>query len=165
MVLLEQLKVVECNGLEHITTEMEIDGDIESDSGHFHPPFLPKLTSLYIHSCRRLEYVFKIPLAQGLRHLESICITNAPQLKQVFNVAKEKNGVDHAIELPHLQHLKLENLINLSCVCSENYPFVSPSLQKLTIEDCPRLTKVIQPEVNKQVQLKVFLYFFSFNCG
>ena len=73
LVLLEQLKVVECNGLEHITTEMEIDGNIESDSGHLHPPLLPKLTSLKICSCPRLEYVFKIPLAQGLPHLESIC--------------------------------------------------------------------------------------------
>ncbi|XWS10273.1 hypothetical protein CRYUN_Cryun39dG0061500 [Craigia yunnanensis] len=146
LVLLEQLSIVCCDGLEHI---------IESDSGHVHLPLLPKLTSLEINRCSSLEYVFKIPLAQGLPHLKSVSISDAPQLKQIFNMAKEKNGVDHAIALPRLQHVNLYNLINLSCFCSENYPIVSPSLEKLILMGCPRLESFpIQPDVNKQIQLE-----------
>ena len=152
LVLLEQLKIEYCNGLEHI---------VELDGGHLHPPLLPKLTSLEINRCSSLEYVIKIPLAQGLPHLKSVLIYHAPKLKQIFNVAKEKSGVDHSIAFPRLQHVYLDNLRNLSCFCSENYPIVSPSLEELTIQICPRLENFsIQPDINKQIQLKVFLYSF-----
>ncbi|XP_022735545.1 uncharacterized protein LOC111288847 [Durio zibethinus] len=103
LVMLEQLKIEYCDELEHIATELEIDDNIESDGGFLHPPPLPKLTSLEIHSCPRLQYV--------------------------FNVAKEKNGVDNAI-LP-------------------------PSLERLTIVVCPRFAKfIIQQVVHKRLQLK-----------
>lgn len=163
LVLLEELKIEYCKALEHvITPELEIDGNIESDGGHLHPPFLSKLTSLEINCCPSLEYVFKISLAQGLPQLKSVLITDALQLKQVFIVSTENNGVDPAIVLPRLQHLQLQNLINLSCFCSENYPIVSPSLEKLMVVVCPRLTNfVLQQEVNKQVQLKVLSIFHT----
>ncbi|XVE50310.1 hypothetical protein DITRI_Ditri01bG0151700 [Diplodiscus trichospermus] len=144
LVLLEQIKIVYCYGLEQVITEFEIDDNLESDGGHLHPPLLPNLKSLQIHLCPRLEYVFKIPLVQGLPHLEFICIRDAPQLKQVFSVANVNNGVDDAVALPRLQYLRLENLINLSCFCSENYPIVSPSLEELIIVRCPQLKGPLQ---------------------
>lgn len=39
--------------------------EIESDSGHLQSRLLPKLKSLAIHCCPSVEYVFKIPFAQG----------------------------------------------------------------------------------------------------
>ncbi|XVE50615.1 hypothetical protein DITRI_Ditri01bG0177500 [Diplodiscus trichospermus] len=144
----QQLKIESCGGLEHIITT-------EPDGGHLHSPFLPKLTSLEIDRCAMLEYVFKIDLDKGLPHLKSLSITDVAQLKQVFiNVAKQKNAVGHAFALPCLQCLQLEQLINLNCFCSENYPIVSPSLEKLTVKDCPRMENFAIQQVNKEVQLK-----------
>lgn len=140
LVLLENLKIAHCDELEHIiTTVLEFDDNVEA-GGHLHHPLLPNLTSLDIIDCPKLEYVLKIL-----------------QLKQVFDVSKEKDGVDHAIALPSLQHLKLGNLINLSGFSSVNYPIVSPSLEVLQVWDCLRLSNfTIQKEVNDQVQLKVY---------
>ncbi|XVF77467.1 hypothetical protein PTKIN_Ptkin14bG0046500 [Pterospermum kingtungense] len=133
LVLLEQLNIEYCDELEHIT-ELEIDDNIELEGGHLHCLLLPKLTSFKIRDCPRLKYVFKITMAR----------------------------VDHALALPSLQHLQLENLINLSWFCSENHPIMSPSLEKLRAVSCPQLEKfTIQPEVNTHVQLKVLLCFFS----
>ncbi|XP_022739155.1 uncharacterized protein LOC111291624 [Durio zibethinus] len=81
LVMLEQLKIEYCDELEHIATELEIDDNIKSDSGFLHSPPLPKLTSLEIHGCPRLQYV--------------------------FNVAKENNGVDNAILPPSLEKLTI----------------------------------------------------------
>ncbi|XVE50616.1 hypothetical protein DITRI_Ditri01bG0177600 [Diplodiscus trichospermus] len=164
LVLLEQLKVEHCKGLKDIIArELKIDDNRESDNGNLHPPLFPQLMYLYINCCPRLEYVFKIPLAQGLPHLKFVRIVDAPRLKQVFNVAKEKNNeVDHnSIALPRLQHLELKNLRNLRCFCSENYTFVSPSLEDLTVEACPRLENFATQQVNKEFQgtftLQLFL--------
>ena len=100
LVLLEQLKIEYCDGLEHITTELEIDDNIESDGSYLHPPLLPKLTSLQIHFCPRLKYVFQIPSAHILPQLKSVSISNSLQLEHVFNVVKVNNGVDRAFALP-----------------------------------------------------------------
>ncbi|XP_022735672.1 disease resistance protein At4g27190-like [Durio zibethinus] len=155
LVMLEQLEIECCDELEHVATELESDDNIESHGGLVHPPLLPKLTSLGISYCPRLEYVFHIPLAQVVPQLTLVSITNCPQLKHVFNVAKEKNGVDHAIALPHLQHLELENLINLSSFCSANYPIVSPFLEELILVVCPQLENfIIQQAIHKQLQPK-----------
>ncbi|XP_022735450.1 uncharacterized protein LOC111288713 [Durio zibethinus] len=127
LVMLEQLKIEYCDELECIATELESDDNIESDGGLLHPLLLPKLTYLEIHACPRLQYL--------------------------FNVAKEKNGVDHAIVLPHLQCLQPGNLINLSSFCAENYPIVSPSLEKLILVGCPQLENfIIQQAIHKQLQ-------------
>ena len=100
LVLLEQLKIEYYDGLEHITTELEIDDNIESDGSYLHPPLLPKLTSLQIHFCPRLKYVFQIPSAHILPQLKSVSISNSLQLEHVFNVVKVNNGVDRAFALP-----------------------------------------------------------------
>ncbi|XVE68851.1 hypothetical protein DITRI_Ditri09bG0102800 [Diplodiscus trichospermus] len=136
LVQLEQLKIVDCNGLEHIATELEIDDNIESEGGHLHPPIFPKLKTLEISVCPSLKYVFHIPLAQVLPELKSVLVTESPELEHIFDVAKD---------------LHLENLINLSCFCSENYPILSPSLEKLILLACPRLENfTIQQQVKKQ---------------
>ncbi|XWS08214.1 hypothetical protein CRYUN_Cryun41cG0060500 [Craigia yunnanensis] len=117
LVLLEQLKIVYCYGLKHIiTTELEINDNIESDGGHLTPPLFPKLKTLEISDCPSLKYIFRIPSAQVLPQLKSVSITNSPQLKHVFTVAKVNNGVDCAIALPRLQDLQLQNLKALSCL-------------------------------------------------
>ncbi|XVF77538.1 hypothetical protein PTKIN_Ptkin14bG0052900 [Pterospermum kingtungense] len=130
LVVLEKLQIESCDGLEHITTDqVECDNNIEPEIGHLHPPLFPKLTSLAILCCPRLKYV--------------------------FHVTKEKNGVDRAIVLPCLQDLLLENLLSLTCFCSENYPILSPSLENFIASECPRLEFfTIQQEVNKQVEQK-----------
>ncbi|KAK6269684.1 hypothetical protein POUND7_006789 [Theobroma cacao] len=154
LVLLEQLKIDHCNGLQHIITELEFDDEIESED-HPYSPLLPKLETLTISDCPKLEYVFQTPLAQVLPRLKFVWISNSPQLQQLFNVTKEENGVGRAIVLPCLQDLRLGNLINLSCFCSKNFLIAAPSLEKLVVFNCLKLSNfTIQKEVNQQAQLK-----------
>ncbi|XVF77469.1 hypothetical protein PTKIN_Ptkin14bG0046700 [Pterospermum kingtungense] len=157
LVQLEQLKIVHCDGLETIIAELEIDDSIESEGCHLHRPHLPKLTTLKIKECPRLKYVFRIPFSQqGLPQLKILSIVDSRQLKQVFNVAKEKTGVYHVLALPRLEELRLVRLISLTCLCSENYPIVSPSLKILAVNNCLPLSNfTMQKEDNDQVQLEV----------
>ncbi|XP_017979664.1 PREDICTED: probable disease resistance protein At1g61300 [Theobroma cacao] len=130
LVLLQQLMIDHCDGLQHIITELGRADEIKPNA---FSPFLPKLETLRISYCPRLEYVFQIPLAQVLPRLKSFWITDSPQLQQVFIVAKENNGVYCAIELPCLQDLRLVNLTNLGWFCSENFLISSSSLEELEV--------------------------------
>ncbi|OMO49376.1 hypothetical protein COLO4_38572 [Corchorus olitorius] len=96
---LEELKIKECESLEHLI--------IEEENGDETVPNMcwPKLKKLEISDCKRLKYVFPITLAQGLPRLESAKIIDCPQLIQVFNMAIEREEED--IVLPQLRVLTL----------------------------------------------------------
>ncbi|XVF77050.1 hypothetical protein PTKIN_Ptkin14bG0008700 [Pterospermum kingtungense] len=113
---LEQLLIADCAELKTLFAELESVGETESNS-HLHSLCLPRLTTLYICKCERLEYVFPITLAQGLPLLESVWVFMCPQLKQVFGGLK-----------------------NLSGIGPENYFITLPALEGLEVVDCPRLT-------------------------
>ena len=106
---LEELQIEHCDKLKTLFGELESDGETESNR-HLHPLCLPRLTTLVISDCTRLEYVLPITLAQGLPQLE------------------------HCIKLPRLKDLTLYHFKGLSSFCPENY-FVeaAPALEKLSV--------------------------------
>ncbi|XVF70599.1 hypothetical protein PTKIN_Ptkin11bG0175700 [Pterospermum kingtungense] len=160
---LEELQIRDCEELEHIiSTEVESDDDGTVSNPCFYPPICwPQLKTLKITSCRKLEYVFPITLAQGLQQLERIEISHSPQLKQVFNnIAKEEDN-GHDILLPHLQYLVLECLGNFSSLCPRNYFVMSPPLKRFHVLFCPKWVRLGNTQV-PQAQSKVFqLYAFK----
>ncbi|XVF03889.1 hypothetical protein REPUB_Repub05bG0032100 [Reevesia pubescens] len=97
LMLLEKLKIDHCDGLEHITKELESGDEIDSDG----PLSLPKLKTLKLRDCPRLKYVFQIPLLA----LQILVVSSCPQLK-TFTNQKEVN------KQGQLQELSLSNLEN-----------------------------------------------------
>ncbi|MBA0838892.1 hypothetical protein Goarm_004676 [Gossypium armourianum] len=85
LVFLEELTIEFCRELRTLFSVMENDGGIRSNSCF--PPFcLPKLKTLYIRLCSKLEYVLPITLAQGLPALASISVFGCDELKHVFSM-------------------------------------------------------------------------------
>ncbi|XP_022733521.1 uncharacterized protein LOC111287314 [Durio zibethinus] len=100
LVMLETLKIERCDELEHIATELEIDNNVEPDSGLLHHPPLPKLTSLEIDGHIRF-----------LQKLKDLTIADCKRLKVVF----EMDGLLEKEEIS--QTPLLSNLTSLMLFC------------------------------------------------
>ncbi|XVF77052.1 hypothetical protein PTKIN_Ptkin14bG0008900 [Pterospermum kingtungense] len=138
---LEQLRIQDCAKLKTLFAESESVGETESNS-HLRPLCLPRLTTLLISKCEKLEYVLPITLAQCLPQLECARVGECPQLKKVFGgVAKEHDGVEHCIKLPHLRDLQLYQLTNFGSFGPENYLVEVPALKELSVSATPQLMK------------------------
>lgn len=156
LALLEQLVIRSCDELKTLLAEPEIDGEMESKSSSL-PLCSPKLKTLCIHHCSKLEYVVPITLAQGLPSLESFSISQCYELKQVFGMAKEQDGVQHdgLLLLASLQHLNLEWLLKLTSFVPQNYIVKAPALKRLNAYDCPQLMNSPIQHVHKKLELRL----------
>ncbi|KAG8491508.1 hypothetical protein CXB51_014866 [Gossypium anomalum] len=155
LVFLEELTIEFCRELRTLFSVLENDGGIRSNSCF--PPFcLPKLKTLYIRLCSKLEYVLPITLAQGLPALASISVFGCDELKHVFSMPKEQDGVEHhaIILLPSLQYLRLSGLENLTSFVPENLFIKAPALKSLEAYECPKVMNFHIQQVNKQLTLK-----------
>ncbi|KAK8348424.1 hypothetical protein V6Z12_A06G080000 [Gossypium hirsutum] len=155
LVFLEELTIEFCRELRTLFSVLENDGGIRSNSCF--PPFcLPKLKTLYIRLCSKLEYVLPITLAQGLPALASISVFGCDELKHVFSMPKEQDGVElHGIMLlPSLQYLRLSGLENLTSFVPENFFIKAPALKSLEAYECPKVMNFHIQQVNKQLTLK-----------
>ncbi|XP_017639831.2 uncharacterized protein LOC108481181 [Gossypium arboreum] len=150
LVLLEQLKIQDCHELVTIFN----DGEIESKTSSL-PLRLPKLKTLFINWCSKLECVVPITLAQGLPALASLSVCDCHELKQVFGMPNEKDGVQHhgSLLLPSLQDLKLISLRNLTSFVPQNYIVKAPSLKRLKANDCSKVTNLPIQQANNELQL------------
>ncbi|TYG82003.1 hypothetical protein ES288_D01G051600v1 [Gossypium darwinii] len=154
LVLLEQLQIQFCAKLKTLFTDPEIDGEIESKPSSL-PLRLPKLNTLSIKECEKLEYVVPITLAQGLPALDSVSVSRCDELKQVFGMPNEQDGVQHhgSLLLPSLQYLKLSWLRNLTSFVPQNYVVKAPSLKRLEANDCPKVMNLPIQQANNQLEL------------
>lgn len=163
LVLLEELNIQGCDEL----VTLFADAEIESKTSSL-PLSLPKLKTLRIDVCSKLEYVVPITLAQGLPALASLSVSDWDELKQVFGMPNEQDGVQHhgSLLLPSLQDLQLICLPNLTTFVPQNYIVKAPSLKRLEANDCSKVTNLpIQQAINQlELKLKVhFLTLFSFS--
>ncbi|KAG4161099.1 hypothetical protein ERO13_D01G038100v2 [Gossypium hirsutum] len=184
LVLLEQFEIQHCNELETLFADPEIDGEIESKPSSLPlclpklktlsiegcakleyvvpkpsslPLRLPKLNTLSIEDCAKLEYVVPITLAQGLPALESLSVSCCDELKQVFGMPNEQDGVQHhgSLLLPSLQYLELDGLRNLTSFVPQNYIVKAPSLKRLGANDCPKVINIPIQQANNQLELTI----------
>ncbi|KAK8622607.1 hypothetical protein V6N13_117516 [Hibiscus sabdariffa] len=149
LVLLEEIRINNCDGLKTLFAELT------ESSSSLPPMLLPKLRHLTIGCCGELEYVLPITLAQGLPALTSVSVSHCYELKQVFGMVKEENGVgqDNTVLLIALHDLQLCSLTNLCCFVPENFIFKAPALENLIIDVCPRLMNFAIDQVNKELHL------------
>ena len=141
--LLEKLIVEECSGLKHI-----IDGNVYYVSSQSHTSLkLPKLKTLPIDGCERLEYIFPLCFARGLVSLEELDILCSCKLKYVFGTEKEHHLSMYQHQSHHqtnidinLYTLWLGSLPNLVGIWFDYCHTCLPNLKRLDCTECPRLS-------------------------
>ncbi|KAA3467805.1 disease resistance protein [Gossypium australe] len=154
--LLEQIQIRRCPKLETLFNV----GEIESKTSSL-PLCLPKLKTLCIICCSKLEYVVPINLAQGLPALAVLSVSYCDELKQVFGMPNEQDGVQHhdSLLLSSLQGLKLSCLTNLTSFAPQNYVVKAPSLKILEVNDCPKVMNLPIQQANNLLELTLKVHF------
>ncbi|XVF79324.1 hypothetical protein PTKIN_Ptkin14bG0212300 [Pterospermum kingtungense] len=142
LLLLEELWIKGCYRLKTLFTELENDGgETESSSHHL---FLPRLTTLCIYHCARLEYVLPITLAQGLPRLETVKVSGCAELKQVFGVAKEQKILTPDVVC--LTSLELRDCEDLECLADTT---------KENVPTCVMFTTLVELVMENMIGLKM----------
>ncbi|MBA0850160.1 hypothetical protein Goshw_026106, partial [Gossypium schwendimanii] len=150
LVLLEELKIRGCQEL----VTLFADGEIESKTSS-RPLCFPKLKTLRINVCSKLEYVVPVTLAQALPALALLSVSYCDELKQVFGMPNEQDRVQplDSLLLPSLQDLELIWLRNLTSFAPQNYVVKAPSLKRLEAYGCSRVMNLPIQQANNQMQL------------
>ncbi|KAJ6752282.1 hypothetical protein OIU85_002686 [Salix viminalis] len=128
LVHLETLEIKQCGELKHLIREKDDEREIIQESIRF-----PKLKTLLIRGCDKLEYVFPVSVSPSLLNLEEMEIAFGANLKQIFysgeGDALTRDGI---INIPQLRKFTLSNCC--SVFGPRNFTAQLPSLQVLAIE-------------------------------
>jgi hypothetical protein len=147
LIHLETLQIENCRGLKHLIIEKDDEREIIPESLGF-----PKLKTLSISGCDKLEYVFPFSVSPSFQNLEEMEIGFADNLKQVFyNGEGDALTRDGFINFPQLRELSLSSC---SFFGPKNFTAQLPSLQVLTIESHEELGNLL-------AQLQVRPFYFS----
>jgi hypothetical protein len=157
LIHLETLRIEYCRGLKHLIREKDDEREIIPESLRF-----PKLKTLSISDCDKLEHVFPVSVSPSLLNLEQIKITFADNLKQIFysgeGDALTRDGI---INFPRLREL------SLSC-CSffgrKNFTAQLPSLQELTIKGHQELSNLLPQLHVRPLYFSTYFFLFNLNC-
>jgi hypothetical protein len=124
---LESLHISKCSELKHFIREEDGEREIIQES-----PGFPKLKTISIEECGKLEYVFPVSVSPSLLNLEEMRIFNAHNLKQIFySVEGDALTTDGIIKFPKLRELSISNC---SFFAPKNFAAQLPSLQYLQID-------------------------------
>ncbi|GAU33592.1 hypothetical protein TSUD_359700 [Trifolium subterraneum] len=121
LVLLENLKIADCERLETIIADEKREDEEIDDGGNnkSYGSVFSKLKAIVINECHRLESILPFLSAQDLPALETIRIKKCDGLKYVF-------GQSQHVELVSLSELELSELPNFIGIFEEcNHPMSS----------------------------------------
>ena len=112
----------------------------------------PNLKKLEVWHCNRLRHMFSPSLARNLLQLEELIIQNCGELEQIFIEDDAADMTSHReIVLPQLQKLILQQLASLVNFCPVGYHFIFPSLSKLMVFSCSKITTRFSVDQNRSV--------------
>ncbi|CAN6700213.1 unnamed protein product [Malus baccata var. baccata] len=140
--LLNELSFIECGSVEIFSSEFSTYHD-KLELRHPTPmkqPFflidkvmMPNLTTLTVHQCDSLRFLFSSSMAKCLRQLKNLKISNCQIMEEI--VGNEEN-TDYMFD--KLSCLELQHLPNLTRFSSGSY-IKFPSLVYLDLDDCTKL--------------------------
>ncbi|XP_028785414.1 uncharacterized protein LOC114741299 [Neltuma alba] len=149
-IMLEELYVEDCEELKHIITN-----EAEDDDTHLNcTSIFPKLQSLCVWKCNKLEFIFPSTLSGGLQKLKSIFISGAHELKYLFGKYGDEDCQSHEnennephIHLPALESLYLDDVPNMMSISIKKHQPECPSLQ---IVEAPKEIKKHMEDVRSE---------------
>ncbi|KAK3198925.1 hypothetical protein Dsin_022340 [Dipteronia sinensis] len=135
-----QLKMIDienCKELEQIIVEDHTEDD------HVQLGLFPNLSSISVKGCGKLKTLFPaVTIARsGLQKLKTLIVESSSQLEELFGLKDEADMTSHReMVLPQLEELTLRNLASLVNFCPVGYHFIFPSLSRLVVSRCPKIT-------------------------
>jgi hypothetical protein len=138
--------------LKHIIREEDGEREIIPES-----PCFPRLKTIFIKDCGKLEYVFPVSVSPSLPNLELMTIDRTDNLKQIFYSGEgDALTTDGIIKFPRLSDLVLSSISNYSFFGPTNLAAQLPSLRFLKINGHKELGNLF-------AQLQVRPLYFSYN--
>ncbi|ERM99247.1 disease resistance protein RPS2 [Amborella trichopoda] len=105
------------------------------------PPYcFVNLRRISISECNILKVVFTKGIAQRFNNLEEFKVLDCKGLEEVIEVDGPSSSSPLLLTLPRLRDLWLNNLPQLSNICSKSVLFC-PLIKHLEVEECPHLDK------------------------
>ncbi|KAF7831650.1 putative disease resistance protein [Senna tora] len=149
---LKSLTISECEELEEIMTEIEEPPNQYSNA----QVFLPNIREIKVTQCNKLRCLLPITIAKMLPELNSLCISEAAQLREVFRHKISEEGTSSSTEeimLPNLETIELTKLPLLVDVC-RGLKLQVVKLSNVKINDCPNFHSIDGTTKEITVQMK-----------
>lgn len=140
---------------------------IEHISIHPSQPSFCNLRVLDVFNCQDLTFLFKFPVANGLKKLEHLTISKCPVPKVLVC---ENSGVE-VIKFQKLKVVSLSRLPNLISLCESENVIELPQMVELMLSGLPNLTgiyptnnsnceaqSILNKDVNTSILIKVSLH-------
>ncbi|KAH1084303.1 hypothetical protein J1N35_024064, partial [Gossypium stocksii] len=117
--------------------------------------FSENLTTLDVWKCEKMTELITSLKTQSLACLVTMKIRECERMREV--VASDGDETSYEIVFRALKHLELHCLQSLSSFCSRNYTLRFPSLEQVTLSQCPRMKNFNQGELTTPKLQKVQL--------
>ncbi|XP_050245316.1 uncharacterized protein LOC126693402 [Quercus robur] len=172
LVMLEKIKVSRCEKIEEILARA--GEEEEEKESHIAPVLdqlrelflmdLPKLVHIWkkgperilgfgnlrlleVWDCNSLTYLFSPSIAKLLVMLEKIEVGDCKKIEEILARAGEEEK-EKDVLFDKVNSIVLHNLPNLKCFCSETNALKWPSLEEITVNECPSLSTFIPSNLN-----------------
>ncbi|KAG4203961.1 hypothetical protein ERO13_A04G018232v2 [Gossypium hirsutum] len=141
MLCIEELYISSCDEVEQVIGFAQEEEITKNDS---HLCYCPKLRILDIYGCRSLKYVCANTSTQELQSLESIAISDCPQLMQIFKMKQNENRQGVVVPQNHcwpkLKTFRIwVNCQILKYVFTNTLSHGFPFLMSVYLKNCPQL--------------------------
>ena len=109
-----------------------------------------RLEFLEVESCHGLRNIFSPSMVRGLTGLKRLKLNDCKKLQEVIAVEKDGEGQRNIREtlFAQLKELSLQTLPNMHRFCHMKNEIDLPSLEDLTIENCPLLESFTMASVD-----------------
>ncbi|XLU80620.1 hypothetical protein S245_004040, partial [Arachis hypogaea] len=104
------------------------------------------LKILNVAGCHGLECLFTSSTARTLKHLEELDVSGCKSLKDVMRKEQDDETATEEIIFEQLKTISLQYLESLECFHSGNAALKLPSLARVTIWKCPKMT-IFSPQL------------------
>ncbi|KAK7387054.1 hypothetical protein VNO78_27539 [Psophocarpus tetragonolobus] len=151
---LECLIVYLCNELEELFSFDSKDAEkVEQILTHSQQVYLPRLYKMHITRCNKLKTIFPLTIIRSLPDLEELCIEHCNALEELFCFdSKKAEQVEQILissqqaYFPRLVLIDIRGCNKLKFIFSFSVAYHCSSLEKLCIECCSKLERIVKFE-------------------
>ncbi|CAK7340800.1 unnamed protein product [Dovyalis caffra] len=113
------------------------------------------LKLLKVHNCSSFRNIFAPSTAFGLAQLHKIEIRNCPLMEKMITKERAEEAATYRIIFPVLKVIVLESLPRMTSIYSGTGILEIPSLEEISINNCPNLKTFISLFLREQVPIAV----------
>ncbi|KAG4922369.1 hypothetical protein JHK86_051182 [Glycine max] len=107
------------------------------------------LTSLNVEECHGLVYLFTSSTAKSLGQLKHMSIRDCQAIQEIVSKEGDHESNDEEITFEQLRVLSLESLPSIVGIYSGTYKLKFPSLDQVTLMECPQMKYSYVPDLHQ----------------